>query len=85
MPFSSAHQPPSLFQELLHLTPPWSVADAAVDPEGRERRRSCGVIRMPRCPARVAARRRRVMARRRAAAGSILFHCGGLDLYPGPA
>ena len=36
MPFSSTHQSPSLFQELLHLSPPWSVADVALDPERRE-------------------------------------------------
>lgn len=36
MPFSSAHQSPSLFEKLLHLTPPWSVADVALDPARRE-------------------------------------------------
>ena len=36
MPFSSTHQSPSLFQKLLHLTPPWSVADVALDPGRRE-------------------------------------------------
>ena len=35
MPFSSTHQSPSLFQELLHLSPPWSVADVALDQERR--------------------------------------------------
>lgn len=36
MPFRSAHQSPSLFQKLLHLTPPWSVAEVALDPARRE-------------------------------------------------
>ena len=36
MPFSSTHQSPILFQEMLHLTPLWSVADIALDPDWRE-------------------------------------------------
>ena len=36
MPFNSAHQSPSLFEKLLHLTPPWSVADVVLDPARRE-------------------------------------------------
>ena len=36
MPFSPAHQSPSLFEKLLHLTPPWSVAEVALDQAEQE-------------------------------------------------
>ena len=67
MPFSSAHQSPSLFEKLLHLTPPRSVADVALDPARREMevRLRCDPDAALACPSRGAAAARYGAAPRR--------------------